>query len=84
MPWHRALYLVAEGKDDLILTLFKNKKREQIYHFIEQSYGYEVNQFFMLNDTEFELTGELEQLTSYSIGTKREFSYGKAFDRQII
>ena len=84
MPWHSSLYLVAESKDDLILTLFKNKKREQIYHFIEPSYGYEINQFFMLNDTEFELTGELEQLTSYSIGTKREFSYGKAFDRQII
>jgi polar amino acid transport system substrate-binding protein len=81
MPWPRALYLLAEGEVDLILTLFKNKKREQIYHFIEPSYGYEVNQLFTLKDTKFEFTGELEQLTSYSIGTKREFSYGKVFDR---
>jgi ABC-type amino acid transport substrate-binding protein len=81
IPWARALYLLEQGEIDLILTLFKNKKREQIYHFIEPSYGYEVNQLFTLKDTKFEFTGELQQLTPYSIGTKRKFSYGETFDR---
>ncbi|MBA6335948.1 transporter substrate-binding domain-containing protein [Colwellia sp. BRX8-7] len=80
LPWPRALYLVAEGKVDLILTLFKNKKRAKTYHFIEPSYGYEINQLFTLADNNFQYNGGLKQLLPYSIGTKREFSYGKAFD----
>jgi polar amino acid transport system substrate-binding protein len=71
LPWPRALHLVAEGKVDLVLTLFKNKKREKIYHFIEPSYGYEVNQFFTLSNSKIEFNGQLQQLSSYSIGTKR-------------
>jgi polar amino acid transport system substrate-binding protein len=81
LPWPRALHLVAEGKVDLILTLFKNKKREKIYHFIEPSYGYEVNQFFTLSNSKIEFNGQLQQLSSYTIGTKRQFSYGKNFDQ---
>ena len=81
LPWPRAIYLVAEGKVDLILTLFKNSKREQIYDFIEPSYGDEVNQLFTLTDNKFEFNGQLEQLKPYSIGTTREYSYGEAFDQ---
>ncbi|MFT5295342.1 MAG: polar amino acid transport system substrate-binding protein [Colwellia sp.] len=81
LPWPRALYLVEKGKVDLILTLFKNKQREKLYHFIEPSYGYEVNQLFSLTDNKFEFSGQLHQLSSFSIGTKREFSYGETFDK---
>jgi polar amino acid transport system substrate-binding protein len=81
LPWPRALYLVAEGKVDLILTLFRNSKREEIYHFIEPYYGYEVNQLFTLVANEFEFNGQLQKLAPYSIGTKREFSYGQVFDQ---
>ena len=81
LPWPRALHLVAQGEVDLILTLFKSPKREQTYHFIEPSYGYEVNQLFTLADSKLEFTGQLQQLTPYRIGTKREFSYGKTFDQ---
>ncbi len=76
LPWPRTLYLVAQGKVDLILTLFKTPKREQVYHFIEPSYGYEMNQFFTLADNKFEFNGQLKQLIPYSIGTVREYSYG--------
>lgn len=81
LPWPRALYLVEQGKIDLILTLFKTSKREQSYHFIEPSYGNEVNQLFTLTDNTFEFDGELQQLTPYSIGTTREYSYGEDFDQ---
>lgn len=81
LPWPRALHLVSEGKVDLILTLFKNPKREQVYHFIEPSYGYEANQLFTVIDKKIEFNGELEQLASYSIGTVREYSYGETFDQ---
>jgi len=81
LPWPRALYLVAQGKVDLILTLFKTARREQIYHFIDPSYGNEVNQLFTLVDNKFEFNGQLQQLTPYSIGTIREYSYGDTFDR---
>lgn len=81
LPWPRALFLVAEGKVDLVLTLFKSFEREQTYHFIEPSYGFEVNQLFTLKDTDVDFTGELQQLTPYSIGTVREYSYGKSFDQ---
>ncbi len=81
LPWPRALYLVTQGKIDLILTLFKTLKREQIYHFVEPAYGSEVNQLFALIDSEFKYSGKLQQLTPYSIGTIREYSYGEAFDQ---
>jgi polar amino acid transport system substrate-binding protein len=81
LPWSRALYLVEQGKVDLILTLFKNKDREKIYHFIEPSYGYEVNQLFTLTDSKFQFSGQLNELTKYSIGTKRGYAYGESFDK---
>ncbi len=80
-PWPRALHLVEQGQADLILTLFKTPKREQAYHFIEPSYSYEVNQFFTLVDNKVSFNGQLQQLTPYSIGTIREYSYGNTFDQ---
>lgn len=81
LPWPRALHLVAQGQVDMILTLFKKPEREKIYHYIEPHYGYEVNQFFTLADKDIEFTGQLQQLSPYSIGTKRSFSYGQKFDQ---
>jgi ABC-type amino acid transport substrate-binding protein len=81
LPWPRALYLVAEGQVDIILTLFKTSKREQIYHFIEPAYGNEINQLYTLMDNKFEYSGQLQELTPYSIGTVREYSYGQYFDQ---
>ncbi|GLX80048.1 amino acid ABC transporter substrate-binding protein [Thalassotalea insulae] len=81
LQWPRALDLVARGKVDLILTLFKTPKRKQIYYFIEPSYGSEINQLFSLTDTDIDFTGQLTQLAPYAIGTLREYSYGKAFDQ---
>ena len=72
---------MEQGKVDLILTLFRNKEREKIYHFIEPSYGYEVNQLFTLTDSKFEFSGQLNELAKYSIGTKRGYSYGETFDK---
>lgn len=80
LPWPRALHLVKNGKIDLILTLFKTKPREQYYHFIEPYYAYEANQLFVLADNNFEFTGQLKQLTPFSIGTVRDYSYGEDFD----
>lgn len=81
LPWPRALYLVSQGRVDVILTLFKTPKRDKTFHFIEPSYADEVNQLFTLIDNKFEFNGQLQQLTPYSIGTIREYSYGKAFDQ---
>lgn len=81
LPWPRALHLVAEGKIDLILTLFKTYTREQTYHFIEPAYGDEINQLFTLVDNKVEFNGQLEKLIPYSIGTVREYSYGQYFDQ---
>ena len=80
-PWPRSLYLVAQGDIDLILTLFKNPEREQTYHFIEPSYAYEVSQLFTLANYKLNYDGQLNQLTPYSIGTTREYLYGKTFDK---
>ncbi len=79
LQWPRALDLVARGKVDLILTLFKTPTREHIYHFIEPAYGNEINQLFSLSDIDF--SGQLSQLAPYAIGTLREYSYGAEFDQ---
>jgi len=81
LPWPRILHLVEQGKVDLILTLFKNEKREKKYHYIEPAYGYEINQLFTLKGSNVEFDGRLQQLKPFTIGTKREFSYGKPFDQ---
>jgi ABC-type amino acid transport substrate-binding protein len=81
LPWPRALYLVEKGKIDIILTLFKASDREKKYHFIEPNYAYEINQLFTLTDNDFKFTGQLQQLSPYSVGTVREYSYGVDFDQ---
>jgi ABC-type amino acid transport substrate-binding protein len=81
LPWPRAVYLVAHGEIDLILTLFKTPKREDMYYFVEPSYADEINQLFTLRENKFEFKGKLQQLTPYSIGTIREYSYGEYFDQ---
>jgi len=80
-PWPRILFLVSQGKVDLILTLFKSEEREKKYHFIEPAYANEANQFFTLAENNITFSGQLEELTSYSIGTNREYSYGEYFDQ---
>jgi len=81
LPWPRAVHSVSQGEVDLLLTFFRNEEREKIYHFIEPSYGFEVNQLFALEKNNFEFNGQLEQLKPFSIGTIREYSYGEAFDQ---
>ena len=80
-PWTRGLSLVAQGKIDLILTVFKTKKRQEMFNIIEPSYGYEINQLFTLAHNNIEFSGQLQQLTPYSIGTITSYSYGEAFDQ---
>ncbi|WP_158970586.1 ABC transporter substrate-binding protein [Paraglaciecola sp. L3A3] len=81
LPWSRAMHFVAEGKIDLMLTLFKSAKREQAYHFIEPSYANEAIQLFTLTDNKFEFNGHLADLTPYIIGVKSGFSYGESFEQ---
>lgn len=81
LPWPRALHLVSQGEIDLVLTLFKTPQREKVYHFIEPAYGVEVSQLFALSEFELNYNGNLKQLTPYSIGTLREYSYGEYFDQ---
>lgn len=80
VPWPRALFLLEKGKVDLVLTLFKTPEREKIYHFIEPAYASESSQLFTLKDRNIDFNGQLEQLTPYTVGTVREYSYGYAFD----
>jgi len=81
VPWPRALVLVSNGQLDLIPIFFKTEKREQLYHFIQPSYANEVNQLFALKSNKIEFDGDLQQLLPYSIGIRREYSYGQAFDQ---
>ena len=81
LPWPRAIHLVAQGKVDLLLTLFKKPEREATYHFIEPSFGYEANQLFSLTDKNLKFNGKLKQLAPFTIGTTREYSYGEYFDQ---
>lgn len=81
VPWPRALLLVEKGQLDLIPMFFKTSEREQRYHFIHPSYANEVIQLFSLKSSKIEFDGNLQQLEPYSIGIRREYSYGKAFDK---
>ena len=80
VPWPRALVLVANGQLDLLPIFFKTPDREQDYLFIDPPYAKEVNQLFALNKSNIKFDGDFQKLTKYSIGMRREFSYGEAFD----
>jgi polar amino acid transport system substrate-binding protein len=80
-PWARALSHLSEGKIDLLITLFKSSEREKIYHILEPSYGFEVNQLFTLKNNNIAFDGQLQQLIPYSIGVKNAYSYGVYFDQ---
>lgn len=80
LPWPRVLKDVESGKFDMIPTFFKTESRDKQYAFIEPNYGFEVNQLFSLVENNISYSGKLEDLSQYTIGTVREYSYGQTFD----
>jgi len=81
LPWPRVLQSVKNGEVDLVATLFKTASREELYAYVEPAYGFEVNQFLSLKSNAVEYDGDLRSLSDITIGTVREYSYGKAFDQ---
>ena len=81
LPWPRVLQSVKNGDVDVVATLFKTKPRESFYAYVEPAYGFEVNQFVSLKSNAFQYNGNLHSLSDVTIGTVREYSYGKSFDQ---
>lgn len=79
-PWSRCLKLVELGMADAMMNLFKTRERKGFMYFSNNILAYEVNQFFKLEETSLEYTGDLSELFPFRIGAIRNYSYGPVFD----
>ena len=79
-PWSRCMNMMKKGQADAMMNLFKTPERMEFMTFAGTVLGYETNTLFTLTDKNLNYSGNIRELTSYKIGTIRNYSYGKRFD----
>ncbi|MEE4357021.1 MAG: transporter substrate-binding domain-containing protein [Desulfococcaceae bacterium] len=81
LPWQRCLYMLKEGKADLLVSLLKTPAREEYTYFPENHISISKVLFFSRRDSSIRFTGSYEELKGHVIGVISGFSYGNIFDR---
>lgn len=85
-PWKRAVNMLRNGEGDAISYLSKTQAREEFALFLEGNIQSETNYHFIINSArkeEIQYSGELDNLTNYSIGIQRGYDYGKRFNQAV-
>ncbi len=83
LPWKRAIMMVETGSADAITYIGKTPEREGFIHYNDgnilssSAYG-----FVILKDraAEIRYNGDLQSLSTYTIGVQHGYSYGTYFD----
>lgn len=82
-PIRRGLEMVQDGRADAYFSLKKTKERE---HFLTYTMTPIVKQkfvIFTLTDSNIRYTGDINELSAYSVGIECNTSYGKKIDTAI-
>ncbi len=79
-PWSRCINMMKQGTADAMMNLFKTPERTSFMVFTDNILAYETNTFFYPADKKLSFHGDIKSLTSYKLGTIRNYSYGKEFD----
>jgi len=79
-PWKRCLYMLERGQVDALVSLLKTGEREVYTIFSGEEISISRTMLFTHVESPIWFDGSLDQLTPYTIGTIRGFSYGEAFD----
>ncbi|SHJ06229.1 amino acid ABC transporter substrate-binding protein, PAAT family [Malonomonas rubra DSM 5091] len=80
-PWKRMLEYGRTGEVDAVLPLFQTREREQFLLFPAEALVIEENRFFTSAGSSVTYSGQLSDVTDYSIGVVDGFSYGSQFDQ---
>jgi len=83
LPWARAIKYIKDGQRDAIFTAFKNPKRETFADYSSSTLMAQVVSLFVKKGSKIKYEGNLNELSTYSIGVVRKVSYGKLLDEAI-
>jgi polar amino acid transport system substrate-binding protein len=79
-PWKRMLRSARMRRVDAIFPLFKTRERTGYLFFPDNGIALGESVFFTHKDSNINYSGDLNQLSSYSIGCVKDYSYGEEFE----
>lgn len=80
-PFQRSLAYMEHGQADALFTIRKTPERELNYHFSPLPLLTQDIVVFVRRDSPIHFTGNLHELSTYSIGVVQHASYGADFDK---
>jgi len=83
LPWARAIKYIEDGSRDGIFTAYKNPDREKFADYSKEVLMPQTVSFFVKKGRNISYDGDLNKLSSYSIGVVRKISYGQKLDAAI-
>jgi len=83
LPWARAIRYIEDGSRDAIFTAYKNPDREKFADYSKEVLMPQTVSFFVKKGRNISYDGDLNKLSSYSIGVVRKVSYGQKLDSAI-
>ncbi|MCP4267426.1 MAG: transporter substrate-binding domain-containing protein [Candidatus Brocadiaceae bacterium] len=78
LPWPRALKIIKEGTDHILLGAYYNKSRAEFYEYSDAITSEDIY-FFSKKGKQINYSS-LKDLSKYTIGLVRSASYGSEFD----
>lgn len=78
-PWSRAIMDAEEGKIHGIMSLARNREREEYLYYADEPLGHAVVVLLVRNDSGI-VIDSLHELQAYTVGVVRDYVYGESFD----
>lgn len=79
-PWERCQKMIAEGKADGIISLYKNAEREQTMYFPTEPINKDENVLFVQKGKTMKYDGKVSSLKGSKMGYMNGFSVSEEFD----
>lgn len=83
LPWSRTLLFLETGEIDASIEVLKTPDRIHYIDFSNEVLLMETVSFFVLKDSQIEFNGDFNSLKDYTLGIRKDFSYGDIFDKAI-
>ncbi len=83
LPWARALKYLETGEIDGLFEVLYKPERDAFADFSKIVLMDESASIFARKDSNITYSGDLESISSYTLGIVRGFSYGAAFDHAV-
>lgn len=83
LPWSRTLLYLETGEIDASIEVLKTDERFEFIDFTEEVLLMETASFFVLEGSSIIYNGDFNSLKDYTLGIRKDFSYGQIFDSAV-